>query len=108
MSTAEIARRAAVFAALGDLTRLHLLGQMDRQRPRTVAALTLGTRLTRQAVAKHLRVLQRAGVVQPMKVGRELHFALRAEVLAEAYLRQVTLQWDDALQRQRAHVEEGT
>ena len=108
MSTAEIARRAAVFAALGDPTRLHLLGQMDRQRPRSIAALTLGAQLTRQAVAKHLRVLQRAGVVQPMKVERELHFALRAEVLAEAYLRQVTLQWDDALQRLRPHVEEGT
>ncbi len=99
--------QAAVFAALGDPVRLDLLARLDRGRPQSIAALTEGTDLTRQAVAKHLKVLERVGVVRPSKVGRERHYAVEVEALvaAEVYLQQVAHKWDDALARLRSHLD---
>jgi DNA-binding transcriptional ArsR family regulator len=104
---AELKQRAAVFAALGDQTRLSVLARLSAGEPQSIARLTEGTRLTRQAVTKHLRVLESAGVVSSSRVGREALFALELEPLdeARAYLDEVSRQWDDALARLRAHVE---
>ena len=98
---------ASVFAALGDPTRLSLLMRLSDGGARSIAGLSANTRLTRQAVTKHLLVLQGAGLVSSLRVGRESRFAYRPEPIAEArsYLDTVSAQWDDALARLRAYVE---
>ncbi len=107
-SAAALKTRATVFAALGDETRLSVLGRLALGEPQSIARLTEGTRLTRQAVTKHLRVLEGAGVVRSVRVGRESRFALQPKPLdeARAYLDMVSRQWDDALERLKAFVEE--
>lgn len=99
--------RAAVFAALGDDTRLALVGRLSQGEPCSIAALTVGTTLTRQGVTKHLRVLQAAGLLSCSRQGRETVFRLEPEPLAAAreYLDQVSRQWDVVLARLKAHVE---
>ena len=103
---ARAADPAAVFAALGDPTRLALVARLSRGEAASIAALAADTRLTRQAVTKHLAVLERAGLVLPARVGRERRYAFRAERLglARAYLDHVARQWDAALDRLRAFV----
>jgi DNA-binding transcriptional ArsR family regulator len=98
---------APVFAALGDRTRLALVARLSDGEPRSIAALSADTRLTRQAVTKHLRVLEAVGLVASGRVGRESRFAFRPEPLAEArsYLAEVSAQWDGALARLKALVE---
>jgi DNA-binding transcriptional ArsR family regulator len=100
--------RASVFAALGDETRLGLLAKLTNGEPLSIARLTEGTRLTRQAVTKHLRVLEEVGVVFSVKAGRESRFAFdpRPIVSAQEYLEHVSQQWDTALARLKALVEE--
>lgn len=107
MSSSPHSDPAPAFAALGDRTRLALLAELGDGRPRSIAALSAGTDLTRQAVTKHLRVLERAGLVGMHRVGRESRFVFRPEPVADlrAYLDRVSAQWDGALGRLRAHVE---
>ena len=105
--SAALKTRASLFAALGDETRLSVLTRLSRGEPQSISRLTAGTRLTRQAVTKHLRVLEGAGVVRSLKSGRESLFELEPQTLAYArdYLDEVSRQWDDALARLKAHVE---
>jgi DNA-binding transcriptional ArsR family regulator len=107
-ATAALKSRAAAFAALGDETRLSVLARLAGGRPQSISRLTAGTRLTRQGVTKHLRVLESAGVVRSVRVGRESLFALEPKPIDDlrAYLDHVSRQWDDALARLKAHVEE--
>src|SRR5258705_5931285 len=77
-------RNVPVFAALGDETRLSLLTRLTRESPCSISRLTEGSRLTRQAITKHLRVLQRAGLVRSARCGREMRFDLEPEQLDEA------------------------
>ena len=110
MSSAEAAPacpRADVFAALGDPTRLALIERLRGDARRSIAELGDGLAMTRQAVSKHLRVLERAGLVAGEKSGRETRFALRAEAVADArgWLDDIAGQWDDALTRLKTHVE---
>jgi DNA-binding transcriptional ArsR family regulator len=106
--SAALKMHASVFAALGDETRLSVLAKLSRGEPQSIARLTAGTRLTRQAVTKHLRVLEGAGVVRSVRVGRESQFELEPQPIEEVrrYLDEVSRQWDDALARLRSHVEE--
>ncbi len=99
---------AVLFAALGDKTRLALIARLGSSQPSSIAQLTAGTRLTRQAVTKHLRVLERAGLVHSTRDGRESHFALDPRPLAEMqlYLDHVSRRWDQALARLKAFVED--
>ena len=103
-----VADPAPVFAALGDPTRLSLLTRLSDGRTRSIAALSGDSQLTRQAVTKHLRVLEKAGLVSSLKVGRESRFVYEAEPVneAKAYLDAVSAQWDAALSRLRAFVED--
>jgi DNA-binding transcriptional ArsR family regulator len=107
-SAAALRTRASVFAALGDETRLGLLAKLTNGEPLSIARLTEGTKLTRQAVTKHLRVLEEVGVVFAVKTGRESRFTLdpRPIVSAQEYLEHVSRQWDTALARLKALVEE--
>jgi DNA-binding transcriptional ArsR family regulator len=98
---------AALFAALGDPTRLGLLDRLSAGEAQSIARLTVGTRLTRQAITKHLRVLEDAGVVRATRVGRESRFVLDAKALddAKCWLDRVSRHWDAALNRLKALVE---
>jgi DNA-binding transcriptional ArsR family regulator len=100
--------RAPLFAALGDETRLSLLAKLCRGRPYSISQLTQGSRLTRQAITKHLRVLERAGIVRGIHTGRENRFEFNPEPLADlkGYLDFVSEQWDEALSRLKSFVEE--
>jgi DNA-binding transcriptional ArsR family regulator len=103
------ARRAhaSVFAALGDETRLLLVARLSDGVPQSIVQLTAGSKLTRQAISKHLRVLEDVGIVESERIGRESHYAFRAPVIeaAKTYLEEVSAQWDDALGRLKAFVE---
>ncbi len=98
---------APVFAALGDPTRLSLLSKLSDGKTRSISKLSADTQLTRQAITKHLHVLESAGLVSSNRVGRESQFAYRPEPVAHArsYLETVSAQWDDALSRLRSHLE---
>jgi DNA-binding transcriptional ArsR family regulator len=100
---------APIFAALGDRTRLALLAKLGDGQARSIAALSTDTALTRQAITKHLHVLQDAGLVASLRVGRESRFAARRDTIdeARAYLDRVSRQWDDTLGRLKAFVEDG-
>jgi DNA-binding transcriptional ArsR family regulator len=105
---AALKTSASVFAALGDETRLSLLARLTSGEPQSITRLTAGMRLTRQAVTKHLRVLEGVGVVRSVRVGRESQFALEPKPIDDAreYLAYVSRQWDDALARLKALVED--
>ncbi len=100
--------RASVFAALGDETRLKVLAKLTNGEAQSISRLTDGMHLTRQAVRKHLRVLEGAGVVRFVRVGRESLFELETKPIDDLrdYLGRVSRQWDSALARLKALVEE--
>ncbi|HEX6840800.1 MAG TPA: metalloregulator ArsR/SmtB family transcription factor [Stellaceae bacterium] len=104
-----LGRSASLFAALGDETRLAVLARLSQGEPQSIARLTRGTTLSRQAVTKHLRVLEGVGVVRSTRLGRESLYALEPEPLTDArdYLDRVSQQWDDALARLKSFVEDG-
>jgi DNA-binding transcriptional ArsR family regulator len=108
----EVARgfrgSAPVFAALGDETRLKLVTRLSAGVPLSISALAEGSAVTRQAITKHLRVLEDAGLVRGAKQGRENLFELEGARLTEARkaLDQISAQWDDALGRLKRFVEE--
>lgn len=98
---------APVFAALGDDTRLRVVARLCEEGPLSITELTAGSSVSRQAVTKHLRVLEGAGLVRGERLGRESLWALEARRLAEAraYLETISREWDDTLERLRAFVE---
>jgi len=98
---------ALVFAALGDPTRLSLIAKLCGRQPHSIAQLTDGSRLTRQAITKHLRVLESAGIVHSVRLGRESRFEFDPQPIEaiKEYLDFVSEQWDQALGRLRSLVE---
>lgn len=98
---------APVFAALGDETRLALVAKLCWGKRRSISQLTRGSKLTRQAITKHLRVLESAGVVRSVRSGRESLFEFQPEPIGELkkYLDLVSEQWDQALSRLKSFVE---
>ena len=98
---------APVFAALGDETRLLLVAKLCQGQPHSISQLTEGSRLTRQAITKHLRVLEGAGIVHSVRAGRESLFEFDPGPLrgVREYLDDVSKQWDEALLRLKAFVE---
>ncbi len=100
--------RASIFAALGDETRLSLVRKLSGGRPRSISTLSEGSRLTRQAITKHLRVLADAGIVHAARSGRECLFEFDPRPLEEArtYLGVISAQWDEALGRLKSLVEQ--
>jgi DNA-binding transcriptional ArsR family regulator len=97
-----------VFAALGDETRLALVTKLSSGEPYSISRLTAGTRLSRQAISKHLRVLEGAGIVHGVRSGRESLFEFNPGPIRELrdYLELVSAQWDQALARLKSFVEE--
>ena len=70
----DAARADVVFAALADATRRDLLRSVVEEGPVTATELAADRPLTRQAVAKHLGVLGRAGLVHSTRAGRETRY----------------------------------
>jgi DNA-binding transcriptional ArsR family regulator len=106
-ATAELADAAPVFAALGDATRLRIVARLCDGGPLSIVRLTEGAQISRQAITKHLRALEGAGLVRSGRAGRERIWELQTKRLAEvrSYLDQISTQWDEALGRLRAFVE---
>lgn len=100
--------QAPLFAALGDETRLALVKKLSGGRPHSISELTTGSKLTRQAITKHLRVLENVGIVHGVRSGRESLFEFDPRPLDEAkgYLDFVSGQWDQALARLKSFVED--
>lgn len=98
---------AKLFAALGDETRLRLVARLCTGGPQSIARLTDGSEVTRQAVTKHLLVLADAGLVRDVRQGRERQWVLKPEQLdvARRYLDLMSERWAqrlDALERHLA------
>jgi DNA-binding transcriptional ArsR family regulator len=98
---------APVFAALGDETRLFLIDRLCTRGAQSIAHLTSGSNMTRQAITKHLNALSNAGIVRSERAGRERVWSVETARLAEArgYLYRVSVKWDAAIERLREFVE---
>ncbi len=91
--------QAPLFAALGDETRLSLIARLCRVTRQSISQLAEGTSLTRQAVTKHLQVLENVGLVKSARKGRETLFEFDAtpiETMTQ-YLELVSGQWEKKL-----------
>jgi DNA-binding transcriptional ArsR family regulator len=98
---------AEVFSALGDQTRLSVVRKLGAG-ARSATALSAGANISRQAIVKHLQVLEGAGIVKHHKRGREVLYALEPRQLdrARTFLDAISAGWDRALERLRQLVEE--
>ncbi|HEY3742318.1 MAG TPA: metalloregulator ArsR/SmtB family transcription factor [Bryobacteraceae bacterium] len=96
-----------MFAALGEENRLRLVVRLCDDGPLSIARLTEGSHVTRQAITKHLRVMEDAGLVRSTRRGRESVWQLDRRPLEDARhcLDLISKQWDDALIRLKAYVE---
>jgi DNA-binding transcriptional ArsR family regulator len=104
----KVEEAVPVFAALGDETRLRLLGRLSADGPLSITRLSEGTGVTRQAITRHLYALGNAGLVRNARQGRERVWELDLKRLEKAkrYLDQVSAQWDAAADRLKAFVED--
>ena len=103
-----VAEAAPLFAALGDATRLALLVTLCSGGPLSIARLSDHFAVSRQAITKHLDVLADAGLVRSSRQGRERIWEFEPGRLEEAHaiLERLSKQWDGALLRLKAFVEE--
>ncbi|MEW5929339.1 MAG: metalloregulator ArsR/SmtB family transcription factor [Gemmatimonadota bacterium] len=104
----QVAEAVPVFAALGDATRLRLLGRLSSDGPLSITRLSEGTGVTRQAITRHLHTLGDAGLVRNARRGREQVWELdlkRLEI-AQRYLEHIAARWDEAADRLKAFVED--
>ena len=100
--------RVQVFVALGDETRLSLVAKLCGGQPYSISQLTRGSKLTRQAITKHLLVLENVGLVHSVRTGRENLFEFDPQPIKgiKEYLDFVSEQWDQALSRLKSFVED--
>jgi len=97
--------RASVFSALGEPVRWQLLTMIGQGN--SITQLASGLPITRQAVTRHLRVLEKAKLIEAQRSGRETRFVARPERLHEAksWLNEVSQQWEGTLDRLKTFVE---
>jgi len=107
-AAAKRADAAIIFAALGDETRLRIVGRLCAEGPLSIMRLTDGAKVSRQAITKHLHALEEGRACAGVAIGRESVWELRAKRLAnvQRYLDQISRDWDAALGRLRVFVEE--
>ena len=98
---------APVFAALGDETRLRLVGRLSSDGPASITCLAAGSKVSRQAITKHLHVLAKAGLVKGFRHGRERLYEFDPQPLDQAhrYLEIISQEWEQALNRLKLFVE---
>lgn len=108
IAATELLTSAPLFAALGDGIRLRLVVRLSEEGSASISRLTTGTGVTRQAVTKHLRLMQNSGLVKSTKRGRERRWQLNWQRLQDArrHLDLISQQWDAALVRLRKFVED--
>jgi len=99
---------ANLFAALGDEARLRIVSRLCDCGPMSITGLTEGSKITRQAITRHLRVMEGSGLVRNARQGRESVWELDRLRVEEAgrYLNMISKHWDDALLRLRRLVED--
>jgi DNA-binding transcriptional ArsR family regulator len=107
MSKANNAAIADVFFALGDRTRLSVVHRLRDDGEQSATVLADGASVSRQAIVKHLQVLEGAGLVTSRKNGRDVLYALETRRLEEArvFLNGISVGWDRAVERLRKMVE---
>ena len=107
-AAARFRESAPVFAALGEATRLTLVAKLCTEGPLSIARLSDGTGVTRQAITKHLHTLAHAGLVHGSRAGRERIWELETARLdtARRCLDEISDHWDAALARLQKFVEE--
>jgi DNA-binding transcriptional ArsR family regulator len=93
------AKEDRLWAAIGEPSRRRLLDALLVQGEATPTVLARELPFSRQAVAKHLTVLEKVGLVEPRREGREVHYTVRAKRLEEAIrvMSQVASTWDGRL-----------
>jgi len=107
-AAARLVGAAPLFAALGDPTRLRLVARLCETGPLPIVRLAEAAPVSRQAITKHLRALEAAGVVRSARAGRQRIWEVEPRRLLEAQraLDAIGAHWDAALHRLRAIVEE--
>jgi DNA-binding transcriptional ArsR family regulator len=97
--SAAVAELDELWAAIGDPTRRRVVDVLLDRGEATATAMAGELPVTRQAVAKHLAVLDRAGLVQARRQGREVRYAIRPQRLVAAMrsMAQVAAEWDARL-----------
>jgi DNA-binding transcriptional ArsR family regulator len=103
-----LARSAPIFAALGDETRLRIVARLCTAGPQSIARLTSGLEVSRQAVTKHLKVLAEAGLAHGVRRGRESRWELETERLetARRHLDVISAEWTRRLLALERHLDE--
>jgi DNA-binding transcriptional ArsR family regulator len=106
-ASANLAQAAPMFAALGDATRLRLVARLCDAGPQSTMRLARGAQVSRQAISKHLAVLEAAGLARGSRMGREHIWELEGRRLAlvQSCLNQISREWDAAIDRLRMFVE---
>lgn len=97
--TREDEEAERLWAAIADPTRQQLIDLILAKGEATATDLARDLPVTRQGISKHLAVLQRAGLVQASRAGREVRFTVRQERLDQATRRmgRILAQWDERL-----------
>ena len=101
-------KAAPAFAALGDPLRLGLVTRLSHEGPLSTKCLQVERKITRQAITKHLQILEGAGIVRSLRVGRDRLWQIEHAKLAEVteFLDRISAQWDARLDRLRLLVED--
>jgi DNA-binding transcriptional ArsR family regulator len=102
-------RAGAVFAALADATRRHVVRELAAGGPLTATQLAELIPVSRQAIAKHFAALEDAGLAVSNRIGRESRYELRTDSFAqaEAWMHSIGASWDRRLQAFKDFVEAG-
>jgi len=105
----ELEKNAALFASLGDATRLRLVSRLLGEGPLSITCLSEGEPVSRQAITKHLGVLEDVGLVAGSWEGRARVFSLEARRLevARGFLEMMAGRWEERIGRLRGMVEGG-
>lgn len=98
---------SAAFLAIADPTRRQILERLRTQGSLSVTELTGPLSMSRQAVTKHLDVLENAGLLEHSRHGRERLHRLKAQPLEDVadWLAPYAAAWDRRLSRLRTHVD---
>jgi ArsR family transcriptional regulator, cadmium/lead-responsive transcriptional repressor len=106
--TGDQGDRARLWAAIADPTRRRVIDIILIRGEATATALAAELPISRQGVAKHLAVLETAGLVERRRHGKEVGFAVRPDRLdlAARWMADVAGEWDSRLARIRRLAED--
>jgi DNA-binding transcriptional ArsR family regulator len=101
VTVTRTATATAALAALADPTRQQILELLSERGPQSASALAARLPITRQAIAKHLRILTDARLVRPDRDGREVRFGIVTGGAADAasWLAATADRWQERIDR---------